>query len=522
MSVSHHKGGLLARDGDATSRAHLAIFATIVSLAVSGALLWARPDLTRGAAFLFSDQAANLFVADALHQGASLFTGVAFPYGPVSIELYVGVARWLGNTPLVYLVLMAALAAISAGMVVWLVGRSADTLTTLATVAIGVLATMPLPGANIGGYTSSIYMPLERLCLLGAALLWSSPRTRSVRTSLMMGVVLGFCQGIRFGSGAMAVAAVIVVDQAASLRRESWWPDQVVVRSSALVIAGFLMSEAAWAAWAFAMFPRPYALEFLWPLQMWQTHQASGAPRWPTWAGWKMAATTYVLPATALCVGLAGFVRWTTRPAGARTTSCNAAGGAFVLFVFFVLGSLAYFRHEHHFRQFAWMLVPGAAVTLAWSGTRIRFFALALCAPAIWPLVSSLVHHPPADVVPVTVPRGFTLYVSPAVVSQLAFLDTVAASGPVLFVPNGAGWLYAYDVPHVTRHTWFYSSAVVRPFEYASFTAEASAAVVVIRCPIDGGAMPLPPPAIERIEERFAEAKAGSGCRTWTPRAGPR
>ena len=185
----------MARSGDVTSPRGLAALAAIVSLAVSVAVMWARPDLTRGAAFLFSDQAANLFVAHALHQGASLFTGVAFPYGPVSIELYARLSEWLGNTPLVYLGVMAVLAAASAGMVLWLVGRFVDRRTALATIAFGVAATMPLPGANIGGYTSSIYMPIERLCLLGAAVLWTSPIERRVRTSLSIGAGARFLPG---------------------------------------------------------------------------------------------------------------------------------------------------------------------------------------------------------------------------------------------------------------------------------------------------------------------------------------
>ena len=510
----------MARSGDVTSPRGLAALAAIVSLAVSVAVMWARPDLTRGAAFLFSDQAANLFVAHALHQGASLFTGVAFPYGPVSIELYARLSEWLGNTPLVYLGVMAVLAAASAGMVLWLVGRFVDRRTALATIAFGVAATMPLPGANIGGYTSSIYMPIERLCLLGAAVLWTSPIERRVRTSLSIGVVLGFCQGVRFGSGAVGVASVIVVDLAASVRGGAGRSTWVALRSSAVVVAGFLVSESAWAGWAFATLPRPFALEFLWPLQMWETHQSSGAPRWPMWGGWKMAATTYVLPVTALYLACVGFWRWAASSAIARTTRWEAEGGPFVLLAFFVLGSLAYFRHEHHFRQFAWMLVPSAAIALTASTKRTRLCSLALCAPAVWPLVSLLAHHPPADIVPVTVPRGFTLSVSPGTARQLAFLLTVGRSGPVLFVPNGAGWLYAYNVPHVTRHTWFYSSAVVRPFEYASFAVEAAAAALVIKCPPDSADVPWPLPesTVATLEQRFAPAEAGGGCRVWRPR----
>lgn len=151
-----------------------------MALALSTGLMLRRPDVTRNAAFLFSnDEAANLFVADRRHRGQLLYSEVAFQYGPVSIELYTRISAALGNTPTVFLTTMAVLSAISVGLVAWLIRRSADAATALACVVVGLLPTMPLPGASVGGYASSIYLPLERLLLIAGVILWTSrPRGR--------------------------------------------------------------------------------------------------------------------------------------------------------------------------------------------------------------------------------------------------------------------------------------------------------------------------------------------------------
>lgn len=426
----------------------------------------------------------------------------------------------LGNTPTVYLGSLAILAAFSAGMAAYLLRRSLDLQTTVAVVVVGLLPTMPLPGASIGGYTSSIYMPLERIGLLAAVLLWAPPSKRGLWTSLAMGAVLGFCQGIRFGSGAVAVAAIALVDQAAVFERGSRTPAREAVRASAAVLGGFLLSQAAWIVWAAIMLPRPHALEFLWPLQMWETHRNSGAARWPTWGGWRMAITQYTMPVTAaaLCVG--GVPRWIRTPASGRTSAWESHGAANVLLVFFALASLFYFRHEHHFRQFAWMLVPGAAAALATSRRTTRLVVLGLCAPAVWPIASALAPRPSSDVARLEVPRGYAVFVPPDTVSRVRFLDPFTRLGPVMFVPNGAGWLYAFDVAHVSRHTWFYSRAVVRPFEEETFARDAASATTVIRCdpPNGGGAWPLPPSAVAAIEQRYVLVASAGGCRVWAPR----
>ena len=74
----------------------------VASLALSGAVIIRRPDLVMGADFLFHDPGHNLFIADKMLSGASLYRDVFSQYGPVSAYVYTLVASLVGNTPTVY------------------------------------------------------------------------------------------------------------------------------------------------------------------------------------------------------------------------------------------------------------------------------------------------------------------------------------------------------------------------------------------------------------------------------------
>jgi hypothetical protein len=459
-----------------TRAALFPLCAGLLSASVSAAYIYARPDLTRGAAFLFGDEGANLFVAHALHNGLSLYTDVAFPYGPVGIELYATISSLIRNTPTVYLGVLAVLSAVTVAMVTRLLRGHLAAAVILAVVVLGFLPTMPLPGAPLGGYTSSIYMPVERIGLScrGAALApsqWplSGQEHADGRRSC-------FGQGIRFGTGVVVLAAIVVVDQVASLGHGESRERRQALLASATALTGFLAAECAWVSWALLVLPINEAIEFLWPWHMWETHRsASSVARWPTWAGWRMAATQYMVPVSAGVLSGAGFVRWLRIEAAGRDQRASRQGALFILLVAYALDCVVFSKHEHHFRQFAWMLIPGTVPMLAALPSAWRTTLLCLWIPAAWPLVSALTHPPSSEIVRFEVPRGFAVYVPRPTLSRIASLalfarSAPASSGPVLFIPHGAGWLYAYDVPHVSRHTWFYSRAVVRPFEEAAFS----------------------------------------------------
>jgi hypothetical protein len=503
-----------------STRTHtLPVAAGVASLAASVTYWRLRPDVVQGGSFLFGDEGANLFVGDALHRGQQLYTAVAYPYGPLPIHVYAVVSAVLGNTPHVYLAVMALLSALSVAAAALAIRRGTDTVTGACVAVLGLLPTMPLPGATIGGYTASVYYPLERLGILGAALLWTDPRDRRPWRSALIGVTAAICQGVRFGTGVVVLAAIVLLDGVVAAR------DPAARRRAALataaVIGGFVLVEGGWLIWAFATLPAHYALEFAWPVHMWQTHQASGEARWPTWAGWRMGLTQYLMPVIAAVLSAWGMLRFAaerdrpdrTRPSGA----CMAVG------LFFLVGALGFFRNEHHFRQFGWVLPVAAAPAVASLQRRWRLALAVACLPALWPFASALTHRKAPDIVRVDTPRGFALYLSPAAARRVVDLAPYARGGPVLFVPNGAGWLYAYGAPHVSRHTWFYSPAAVRPFEESIFEAEAARARTLVRCPVPAATAPwpFPPSVVTFLEERFRPAATAADCAIW-PAVGPR
>lgn len=508
--------GRRARAGPASA----GLAAAVSSLLVSAAIIARRPDLTVGAAFLFGDEAANLFVADALHAGRRLYQEVAYPYGPLPIFFYAAVAELLGNAPSTYLASLAIASAISAGMAAWVIQRAAGLRLALVLTLLGLLPAMPLPGASIGGYTSSMYMPIERVLLLAAALLWQGPAWRPRTRSFVIGAILAATQGVRFGSGVVGLVAVITIDAVSAIRhvREAK-ARRDAVNSMMWLAAGFAVVQIGWLLAAFLTLPAAFGMEFLWPMHLWETHQASGAPRWPTWIGWPAAITQYALPGTAVILAGAGLLRWvgsaSTTDAGSR--KWDAEGAASILLVFVLLGSALYFRHEHHFRQFAWMLVPAAAAAIGRLRAPLRLALLVIWIPALWPMASAIVQDPPPETARLEVPAGYTLFTSAAAAARVEFLERHVVHDPVLFVPNGTGWLFAYRHDHVTRHAWFYSRAVVRTFEEEAFVRGVAQAATVVACEPAGPfeEWPLPEAAVTAIENGFTFSGAGGGCRIW-------
>jgi hypothetical protein len=489
--------------------------AALAALFVSLVFLRVRPDLAIGAGFLFGDESANLLVADALHRGRELYRDIAYPYGPIPILLVAGLTTLFPNVPLTYLVLLAILSAISAGMAIALVRRAADARLALAVFVVGLLPTLPLPGATIGGYISTPYIPLERICLLAAALCWRQPAGRATARGLTIGMILGICQGVRFGSGAVVLAAVAAIDSVILSRHPSPGRLRVVLRNLLTLGGGFALAELCWGAWALLAVGGPTGLEFLWPVQLWQTHQSTGMPRWPTWAGGRMFVAQQLMPLVAATLGITGFLRW-MRTGKNKPAAMQQDAPFYILFAFYVMAALLYFRHEHHFRQFAWILVLSAVPLLRRvSRPVLAGLVLVVSLPALWPLVSALTHRPAPDMTEVRVRRGYVLRLDALNRRKLTFLDgaVLPEHEPVLFVPNGAGWLYGSSRAYVGRHTWFYSSAVLREFEVETFLGDLRSVRTIVFCrPYPSGRVPLPVAAYDAIERDFPIVATSDDC----------
>lgn len=517
------------------SVAGAALAAAALSLAF--AVIVRRPDLTRGSAFLFGDEGHNLLVAQTLLAGGALYRDVFFGYGPISAYLYALAARLCGNTPLVYLSLLAAISSLNVGLAYALVRRAARPAVAAMVVGAGFIATTLAPGSLVGGYTNSPYIPLERTLLLLVALGWADPDTRSMKRSLLIGLLLGLWQGVKFGGAVPAGAALVLLDAIdlaaggySADRFRLWW------RSLAAIAAAFLAIELLWVLLAFAALPGPVARDSVWPLYVADSYKSwvnTPGIRWPTWIGWRSTVTQYLIPISAFLLGAVGLAGWfaaarrTGRPALDRAQQA-VAGAVFLPLCFFIIGSLTYFRQVHHFRAAMWALVPAVAWELQRSGVLVKTATMALWAPGLAALVKSAVFTSTAamSLITVALPSGGSIVVAPPMAERLQFLqrftERETADAPVLYVPLGSGWHAAYHVPRASRQTYLsLSPAWVRPYEETQFIETLSRTRALIVC--DGNedrasdeARLLLPPAIRRvILDRMRPWMTEAGCRVY-------
>jgi hypothetical protein len=418
----------------------------LASLTLSSSVIVRRPDLVKGADFLFQDSGHNLLVADRLLAGASLYSDVFYPYGPVSAYLYALVAALFGNTPTVYLSMLAAISAVNLCLAYVLIRRAADRWTAVA-IGVVMLAVLPIPGAIAGAFTSSPILVLERTLLLLMALSWKVPVARSLAPSMVMGVVLGIWQGVKFGGAVVAGGAVLLLDAVylASIgfsvpRIKAW------MRSVALTAIAFIAVEVAWVSYAFLTQPYDMAVDVIWPSYMFHAYSVVTPDiRWPTWGGWRLMVAQYAVA----CVG--------------------------------------YFNHVYHFQQFLWALIPAVAWQLPRLPASGKLVTGLAWAPGLLVVLrSAFLTVPPASMVTVQLPSGGTIVTTPSVAARVAFLERFVSSNsggkPILYVPCGSGWHYAYAVPIATRNTFFFAPEVIRPYERQEFLRSLDLTSALVTC----------------------------------------
>jgi len=435
-----------------------------IALLVCELSIYRRPDLTRTGAFLFSDAGYSLFVASAVLDGARLYRDVAYPYGWLPVALYTTVAALFGNTPTVYLQFFAAFSTAGLVLAFALFRRFLPLGATLAVTIGGLLPVFVVPGALLGGYISSYYMPVERLLLVLAALIWRPPVARTPARSACLGVVVAALQMTRFGPGVVLMVVLLAVDAILVMgtpRRRA----ATFLRSALPMVAAAAAGEFALAVAAFALLPRPIALDVLWPAYFVKVF-ASGVHRWPDVSNWRLVVAQYFNPGASIALTVAGI--WTV--ARRRHPTGDRESALFLLPVLFAGGIFTVFKTDHHLRQFAWVFVFGSVPALAharWS----RFVAIAGWVPVAAVVALALVRHADPGRVMIQLPTGWRLSASRSERERIEgihrALDSLGArpgGRPAMFDSNGAGFYVIYGVPHVSRHTWFYPAAV-RPYD---------------------------------------------------------
>jgi hypothetical protein len=501
----------------------------IAGLALSLVTVIRRPDLVKGADFLFLDAGHNLLVADRLLSGHWLYRDVFYQYGRLAAYVYTAVAFLFGNTPTTYLVLLAGISALNMSLGYAVVRRAADTATAVL-VSIGLIALVPVPGALAGGFTVSPYLVLERTVLLLVALCWR-PVGRSWRSSLSLGAALGLWQGVKFGGGIVAGCAIVLLDVLYLLAMGSSRAQlRAWVQSLLLVAVAFFAIELIWVGLAFRTGPPALALDTIFPFYMYGTYSVVTPDiRWPLWNGWRLAVGQYLLPFSAGVLGVIGLVGWLRRirrGTSADIDQAAVAGGIFVPLLFYVVSTVTYFRHVYHFQQFLWALVPAAAWQLQRLPLRLRAAALLPWAPGVLLVFrAAFLTTPSTSLEVIALPTGGSIVVDSKIKARLTLLSNLAAEGAVLYVPLGSGWHFAYQMPLATKYSWFFAPNVIRPYDRSDFIRSLDGIRAIVACDPHGsqsGALssifPLPREISAQIYSRLELRKTEAGCRVYRVR----
>jgi hypothetical protein len=478
----------------------------LAGLFLSLATLARRPDQYLTSGYLFGDQSVNLLMADELLSGKLLYRDIFSQYGPIPAYLYAGFAGAFGNSPTTFLVFHLVVCLITLALLTRLVGRVVSPATTIFVMLGGVLPVFLTPGALLGSYTSSPYIPLERLCLVVLALLWTSPQNRSLVTAAALGLTLGVWQGLKFGGALYAGLALFLVDVLAlALSRPTslrpW------VARTLLTGVTFLGVEALWASLAFWLLPWRAAVDALWPQYMLVQYASLNGSPFPVWDGWKYFLGQQLTPFVGIVLGVAALV-WCLiaavrrRPAGEDRAAAVDRLRLLIPLLFFLLGFAGYFRHAHLPLQYVWAGCLAGAL-LVDRLPRSAWLILGLCwLPGLGlVLKSDLVSFPDPKLKAVKMPNGDALYLTAeenalldGTLAELARIRSEEASpwsvSPrcVLFYPGGAGMHHFYPIPRAGRHVW-YLAGFLRPYEDSDFlrTLDYEYAVVYIQgAPIVG------------------------------------
>ena len=449
----------------------------LIAIAWSSAPFF-RPGLLNGDTFLFHDHSYSLFAADQLLAGKVLFRDVFYQYGVLTAYVHAGWAALFGNTILSYWHLAQLLTCIGVIQLWLLLRRSQPPWLAFAFVVVVLLPYFLVPGGSIVGVGASVYLGLERVCLLSIALVWRSPASRNLNTALLLGGLLGLMQWIKFGGAFVAGASLLVADLLAlsyeSGDRTRWlrW-----LRLSFVTLLGFLVVEGSLIGLLYVLLPSQLASEMLWPSWMVQNYEAY---RYKSvslvhWFNFNYFLGVQLPLCAAVVVGLMFggrlLLKRNTVPAEGQAEFLRAAGPAFFLVIFFPVALLIYLPHMWVAMTYVWMILLPAAFFLRKTPRWCLGLFLVLCTPAFLLSVKGVVNPKVNELRPVHLAKD-TLWLSPATEEQLNKLQRVLAQleqerggmaldrPAILGFPMGSGFHHFLGYPAATRHAWFMSGFV--------------------------------------------------------------
>jgi hypothetical protein len=425
---------------------------------------------------------------DQLLSGATIYTGVATPYGPLPYWWHFGLAKLFGNSVDVFVGSQIVLLALACG-VAWLpLSRRLPRGQAVASMLLGIL---PFQAKILA---ESIYSPLTALQLAVLVCAWRQPAERSLQRTLALGLLVGIGQWIKFGHFLIFGAGVAAADVAAIVVSGEWrkhW--RILLLQWSVVALGAALPELALAVWVGLTRPGAIALDVLWPAYQSQAYGIFG-PDERLWGGIFLMPlkplAARVLPAFALVVASVVLmcIRWGPRKERSGTSTDTrelaAQSALFIPIAAYVAGCFSMFTSTNHLFIYYWLL--GWSVPWLWTvlgkslwtlGAKSLCIGCALLTPVGW--ISNAMDKKGRW----EMPQGEALWLDPETRASFTAVEQYVKSrfppnAPVLFLHwHGLNHFLSHPAPG--RHS-YPLPGWVRPHEADSLQAAMQATFAVL------------------------------------------
>jgi hypothetical protein len=367
--------------------------------------------------FWFRDGGFTLNTVQNLLDGKHLYLDSFYQYGSLPIGLYTFVSRFFGNGIAVfsnYLLTIHVLCIIVV-FAVLAAGRCDLKATALILLCLSSFMVKPL----------ILQYECEQFLTLIAMVIWQAPATRKRGRSVLLGLVLGVMQWVRFGSSAGPILGVLVADLLSLYTREGAFTRKVLqtwLKQGAVILGGFLLVESALLIQLFVTLPRDVAQDVALPFYMLGSFSAyDPQDRHPHWISLNYFLGSQMTAVVAfLCVAyFLGAQMFSSR---ARQTSIdeNQTSYRFIVpFVAYLANAAFFYQQVWHYYVGLWLLGIGAACGLRSLRMPARIALALLFLPGAYiALRPDSKHAPAVPSVMTTTPRGERLWLPPELLAR--------------------------------------------------------------------------------------------------------
>ncbi len=448
--------------------------------------------------FWFRDGGFTLNTVQNLLEGKHLYLDSFYQYGSLPIGLYTFVSRFFGNgiEALSNYLLTIHILCIIAVFVVLAAGRCDLKATALVLLGLSSFIVKPL----------ILQYECEQFLTLIAMVIWQAPATRKPGRSVLVGIVLGVMQWVRFGSSAGPILGVLIVDLLCLYAREGAVTRNVLktwLKQGTFILCGFLLVESALLIQLFLTLPRDVAQDVAWPFYMLGSFSVYGPQdRYPRWISLNYFLGSQMTAVVAfLCVGFfLGAQMFSSR---ARQTSLdeNQTSYRFIVpFVAYLANAAFFYQQVWHFYVGLWLLGIGAACGIRSLRIPARIALALLFLPGAYVALRPDSRHASAvPLVMTTTPRGERLWLPPEVLARTDHLVAALAEfearksspmadrkGVIILerqpVTVSSHLHFFYLIPQAIRHTMIFPGWLrPRDFQQMERTMQDVTAVVLLQ-----------------------------------------